>query len=502
MKRALYFLFSLLIIFNIFVTFWLPINGDIFYNQDSARDFLLLEEIIEREPFTLIGPRTLGISGIFHGPLWLYINVPVYILGGGNPAVIGVFWGMLFSLSVVVLWYVAKKLFDKLTAFLSTLLYSSIFASPLHNFNNTFGAVVIFPFYFYIFNLYINTLKVRYLILSFLLVGLIIQFQMAFGIPILILQVGFLLYFLMRKKLLKHFMALPILFIPLSTFILFELRHQFLQTQSFLTYITSRQAETFNFLSVQTFFSRVSLIFKDSIGQISGREIIISIFVILLFIFGYKKIFSQRKNSKKNFYLLFLYLYIGYWVITYFYTGQIWIWYHWAFAPVMVIIFSSLYRYINKWMFFVVFVLCFGLVMKGQIQTFFRVQKEFSGKDHYSWVLFLNGAKNMYEESGQDFGYYIFEDDMLGYRGRYAINYAEKFYRNQGNSNTKKPVTYLFVASAHDYRWWKKTQVKIDRKPNSVTHLSYPYRIERYDLNIRELSLPSDPNLIDTLHFR
>jgi hypothetical protein len=56
-----------LILINVFLSAWYVINGDIVFHTDIARDFLVLQDIVETHKPTLIGPRSGGISGVFHG---------------------------------------------------------------------------------------------------------------------------------------------------------------------------------------------------------------------------------------------------------------------------------------------------------------------------------------------------------------------------------------------------------------------------------------------------
>jgi hypothetical protein len=85
-KKKIAFYFSLSIIgICIILASWFVINGDILFYSDIARDFLLMEDILYNKPIALIGPRSGAISGVFHGPLWFYLNLPAFILGKGNP---------------------------------------------------------------------------------------------------------------------------------------------------------------------------------------------------------------------------------------------------------------------------------------------------------------------------------------------------------------------------------------------------------------------------------
>ena len=111
-KRLAFFFFVLI---NFLSASWYLLKGDILFHVDIARDFLVLEEIVFLKKLTLIGARSGGIPGLFHGPLWFYLNLPAFLIGKGNPLFVGLFWIILFALSLIIIYNIAKKVFDKST---------------------------------------------------------------------------------------------------------------------------------------------------------------------------------------------------------------------------------------------------------------------------------------------------------------------------------------------------------------------------------------------------
>ena len=87
LKKILLILFGLLVLANLFLAAWHFLHQDLVFSADIARDFSLFREI-DRKKIILIGPRS-SVSGLFHGPLWLYLNYPAYLIGQGNPVVVG-----------------------------------------------------------------------------------------------------------------------------------------------------------------------------------------------------------------------------------------------------------------------------------------------------------------------------------------------------------------------------------------------------------------------------
>src|SRR5581483_10876995 len=230
----------LIIILNLVLGAWDVLHGELNFNTDIARDFLLLENVIQTHKLALIGPRSGGINGLFHGPLWLYINLPVYILSKGNPVGVGWFWIFLTALATIIVYIVGKSIFDHKVGLFSAILFSAYSISNAASYENPFGAVLLSPIFFYFFYKYLIKNEVKYLLFSLLTLGCIIQFQVAFGGPILILISLYLLYFtILKTKKYLHFLSYLILIIPFSTYILFELRHNFLQTHSVIANFTT-----------------------------------------------------------------------------------------------------------------------------------------------------------------------------------------------------------------------------------------------------------------------
>jgi len=155
MNKKVKLLLIFFIALNVFFAAWYLINGDIFFNTDIARDFLLLDEL-QIKKLVLIGPRASGLTGFFHGPLWTYLNFPVYYLSKGNPITQGWFWiGLLIAYlaGTYLLW---KKKIGTDSALIYVTLLSLFFTiDPDQGFSNgyynPFGALFLIPLYFYFF---------------------------------------------------------------------------------------------------------------------------------------------------------------------------------------------------------------------------------------------------------------------------------------------------------------------------------------------------------------
>ncbi|MBI3366287.1 glycosyltransferase family 39 protein, partial [Candidatus Roizmanbacteria bacterium] len=494
------------ILFNIVLSAWTVLHNDILFHTDLARDFLLFEDIVKNKPLTLIGPRSGGISGLFHGPLWLYLNIPAFILGDGNPVIVGWFWVVLFVLYLGIVYVVAKKLFDKRVGILSILLASAVSVGSVSGLFNPFGAVMLLPVYFYFLYRYVEEKNVFNLIISLFVLGLIIQFQMAFGIPMLFLTLLYVLYFVIKKKRIPHLLSFLILIIPLSTHILFELRHQFLETKSFFHYVTTNKSQkAIEIMNVV--LSRLKGFFVEGLGMIGGGAWVLTGALIIFFLITLWKICTNKRIKSRNIYYLFLYLYMGFWLLTFLYKGVIWGYYYWPFLPLIIIIFSSFYKYVPK-VFYTLFVCILVLSFYQNIRSI-QTSVNFFAKDGSSWRFNYDLAKTIFNDAPNEFGYYIFTPDLFGYSPRYAMHYAQsKRSDKKAFPFEKKNITYLIIAPPPNDRlfldgeWWRINQVKITKKLLWSKRYEKGFKVEKYELDNEELKIASDPNLIQTLFFR
>lgn len=506
-KKIILIIFVLIMVNIVLSAYWL-IMGDIHYDVDVSRDFLVINDIVANHRLTLLGPRSGAIPGIFHGPLWFYINLPVFMIGGGNPLTIGWFW---FVLSVIFLWlifWIARKIFDFRVALFSVLLFSAnSIINPLiglKNFYNPYGAVFLTPIFFFLFYRYITVLKVKYLISALFVLGLIIQFQMAFGIPIFIAVTIFLGFLLNKKKKITHLFSYFILSIPLSTFILFDIRHDWLQLNSVMQFINNQKSPQ-NLFNV--FAGRIHSLVFDCFGQLIADKnwltILYTIFFLLMFVISVRKIQALQKTA----YFLFAYFFLAFWIISLFYSGGVGN-YFWPFLPLLVIIFCSYEKVIKKEVFIPVFLVIYLINLYAGVSAILDFKSDINKRGPHSWAFNLQVAEEIYKDAKGNFGYFNFSPDRFAYQQRYAMIYAGKtFPQIVAFSSTKKPLTYLIEVDPPKDRLelngtsWRISDVKIDRKPDETFRWDF-IQVEKYLLSDDEIKKAPNPYLLDSVFIR
>lgn len=513
------YLVALLISINIVLGAWWVIHGNIYFHTDIARDFLLIEDIVDKHNITLIGPRSGAIPGVFHGPLWIYLNVPAFVIGNGNPVIVGWFWVLLSVVNLLIIYQVGKKMFGYEVGLLSALLLSATQILSVKNMFNPVGALMLAPVFFYYFWKYLHNQKIRDLLFCLFSLGLIIQFQMAFGVPILILATTYILIFILQKKLFYHLLSFLILLIPLSTFIIFDLRHNFLQIHSVLNYLFGTETHGKVDLTVlQLTQLRLQETFFDGLGMVVTSFVpAVLLFVATFFYVCYK----QFKNKKLNFrspYIIFAYFYFGFWIISFLFKGPIWSYYFWPFLPLIILIIASFYQYINKILFFFLFGTILIINMFYGIKDVREYQYDPLLQNESFWSFNYQMARTVFADASSVFGYYVFTPDLYGYYPRYAMNFVQKENLNKkAIPFQKQKVTYLLIAPPPYYgqdpnsEWykkntnsekWKDGDLKINRKPDKVWEFQNGFKIEKYILSNKEINIPSNPYLIQDLTFR
>lgn len=500
MKKVLPIFYLLALAASLFFASWCVLHGTIHFQGDLARDFLLFEEIaVTRKP-VLIGPRT-SMQGVFHGPARLYLNLPVFIASGGNPIASGWFWVALLAAGVWVFYFIAKKLLPKNAALPATALYALSIAPSAPYLYNPYGAVFIAPLFFYFFIQYIQKNSFTHLLICLLLIGFTIQFEMVWGVPALFVVVASAFLSIFKRKQFTHLFAFFILYIPFSTFIFFDLRHDFFQVKSFITYIVGQPGtarEQIDMLAriverLKDMFLVLPSYFSNNMPLLSGIFACITLGGLLIF----------RNNVTRTF-LLF---YGVFWLLTLPLKGKIYDYYYWAFLPLFCLVLGALISGIFKKWSSIIFAFLILLLLFFNIRLVLTQNDQFFKTNTGLWQFYSQQAEQIYKDANTDFGWYVYTADQYAYSFKYAMSYMQSKYLSiRASKFEKKPLTYLMIyPSDNKYtneRDWKTGQVKINKKSVQVIKSIGGSYVEKYNLTSEEQKVQSDSSLLQDLTFR
>lgn len=505
MQKFINILIVLVISIEIILSATYLVKNDIIFHTDIARDFLLLDEISQKK-IILIGPRASGLNGLFHGPLWLYLNYPIYTLSNGNPVIVGWWWlflSLLFLLSVFIISY---KLFNKNAAFLSILFTANLVLPSAKGLFNPYGAMFVFPLCFYFLYKYIQKNTPYLLAITIFLSGVLIQFQLAFGVPIAILINIIIVYKIIKNKSYSHLLFFLIYLIPLSTFLLFDIRHNFTQIQSILSYFLGKTAYQKVSWAIM-FQSRLDVMFFGMFDI--GKNWMNKFNVVALLVVVYSIINKLIINSKnKIIYIIFTYLFLGFFILSFTHNGWLLYYYYSPFIPLCFIMLTGIIAQYKKPFLYILFL---GIGLFTSFQTTALMINDFKHINNSlsSWK-FLHSVLNQVVKDGpKDFGIYIYTPDILAYQAKYAVLYAKKTTSDkQININEKRKITYVIEEPPPqdrpemDGKWWIKERIKISNSPIKIFKFQNNYLIKKYVLTPEDVKIPSDPLIHDWITMR
>jgi len=239
----------LLAILAIFLFFrFYQINQRVQFDWDQERDAQVVKKILSGH-FTLLGPRVLGPDKFFLAPYFYYLLAPFYLLANLHPRAI-IYFLLFYNLAFFILAYqVLKELFSRQTA-LIFLLFWSVNKAAIAADTIAWNPVVV-PILAIVLLRILNKIfkdsrkKSNWFALGVLLsVGINFHFQVVF---LAVWAVVFL--FLSKKVNLKGVLISLLGFsLPFFPLLLFDLRHNFLNTKLFLQFLKDR-GEGGNFLA-------------------------------------------------------------------------------------------------------------------------------------------------------------------------------------------------------------------------------------------------------------
>jgi hypothetical protein len=286
-------------------------SGSIPFWFDPARDLLLALNDLDK--LTLIGQPT-GIQGVFYGPYWIWALSLSLLISKDPRAVVFLVQALpYFTLFPWLLWKLCAPLGKHVFVLLWLLFIFSYRTYTTYLWNPHLAPLLLLALLFLVSKVQ-RQKKTR--VLSFLsigfLIGLIANLNMAFGVAVMLSVLLFELFFKGNKKVIfmqkvktagTIALGVVISFIPA---LIFELRHQFLQTRSMLAAFAALSGKTLQG-EVMGFSIREKLgYFFTTIARLLQfkEKFTIYIYLFLLFIVIHL-LRSKRLSLKKNEKILF-----------------------------------------------------------------------------------------------------------------------------------------------------------------------------------------------------
>ena len=249
------------------------------------------------------------MGGFFHGPLWLYMLIPVYLLGKGDPFFFTYFYILLTLLTVIVGFIVGIKLYGKNGGIIISFLLaiSPALWATTPNFIGVNMVPMVFLGLFYFIVKYLRGDLKSFIFASFF-AGLSLQFETA--LPLVLIPTIILVFFSNKKawKNLKIiFLSILAFMLSVATFIVFDLRHNFLMVTTVINSFT-KNTDSKDYLEFsQRIPSHLNSLFSTYKSILFRDDLFLSLILVLIFALASYLILKKTNKYRKEFFILLLY---------------------------------------------------------------------------------------------------------------------------------------------------------------------------------------------------
>lgn len=294
---------------------------------DEGRDVIVARNILHGQ-LTLLGPRS-SAGDFYMGPFYYYLITPFLWIFNYDPVGPAVMVALFGVATVFLVYFVGKKFFGYLAGIIAAGLYA---VSPLVlSYSHSSWNPDILPFFslLLVYTIYLSSIKsknTKYLLLSGIILGICLQlhYLSLFLAVIIFVYLLFVNGFKFSRNSVVHFLKqygliLSGAIFSLLPFILFEFRHDFLNSRGIMTFLfgnTVSYATDTNFFMIvlQVFyrlFARLVFDFPTPANTVNFSLVVLvawGICAMLLSIFSIIVLFKSKSKQIKLLLGLWLFL--------------------------------------------------------------------------------------------------------------------------------------------------------------------------------------------------
>jgi len=343
MKNKLLLFFILAI--AAFTRFW-RIREYLTFLGDEGRDVLVVKRMLLDGKFTLLGPIT-SVGSIYMGPVYYYLTAPFLYLWNFDPVGPAIMV-VLFSLATIYIIYrLGITYFHPRVGLIAAFTYAISRLTVIYGRSSWNPNIVPFFAVLLIFSVLRVIIDKRfyYLIFAGLSLGVLIQLHY---VTLLFFPVLMVIYLCYKPRLpLKYkLLGLSSFLLAYSPFILFELRHQFVNFQGAFRFIT----ENNNRITGQLFIKlweivndvAIRIFWRPLVVQNAELTKLLMFFSIILFFFRFN-IIKKSEKSVIAFYVILIWLTAG--VLSFaIYRGTVYDYYLGSLYPVPHLLFAIFFN--------------------------------------------------------------------------------------------------------------------------------------------------------------
>jgi hypothetical protein len=295
----------------IFLRFY-ALSEHITFLGDQGRDAIIIKRIVKLERLPLIGP-SMSVGGVFLGPFYYYLMSPFLFLFNFNPIGLGYGVAIISVVSIILIYFILRVETNKAVATISTFLLT--ISAALTDLSRYSWNPNLLP-YFSFFTLYFfyKSLKSKGYFFPFLF-GMFFSLSMQLHYLVSALVVVFALftiaeYFKTKSPLTlfkKNIISVISFFVFYSPLIIFDLRHDFINSKSFLKIFNSTNEPVIPYFNrlfeTATAFVKLSLNVNVS-GSIALLLIVLITFAAIMLAYRSKSLLAAIFASCSIIYIL------------------------------------------------------------------------------------------------------------------------------------------------------------------------------------------------------
>lgn len=263
--------FILLIFFAVIFLRFYRLEGFVTFLSDQGRDAIIIKNIVTFSHLPAIGAAS-SVGQVYLGPFYYYLIAPFLPLFNFNP--VGLAFGVAFFsiVGMIALYFIVKREIDAKTALLFLVLigFSSVNIEA-SRFSWNPNLLPFFSFLtLYLFHQFLKTKKIFFALLFGAFFSFCLQLHYLAAFLIIPMLIFYVKEFLVTKNkptfLVKLFAAIASFLLFMSPLLIFDLRHNFLNTRNLIKLFTQQGILSHTSLlnrivqTVQSFFSQIMVV--------------------------------------------------------------------------------------------------------------------------------------------------------------------------------------------------------------------------------------------------
>jgi 4-amino-4-deoxy-L-arabinose transferase-like glycosyltransferase len=352
-QKIIFIIAGVLILIAAFLRLY-QIEGFMTFLGDQGRDAIIVKRILRFEHFPAIGAPS-SVGQIYLGPFYYYLITPFLLFTNFNPVGLGIGVALLSIAGIVHAWYILQKKYGPVVSLpFLVFMVSSFVLIELSRFSWNPNLLPFFTFLtIYFFYKWVKEQNVMYALLFGAFTSFCIQLHYLSALSFIPITIVYLYFvFHLKKKIIflkQSVFALTSFLFFNAPLILFDLRHNFLNTKNFIALFTEGKVSSdANYISK---FLETNQAFFNHALQIEMEPMIAALAFFIVVTLGFL-IIKKTKSILISLNILSFIIYIlGFSVLAsarhYHYYGPIYVSFYLLLACIPLLFKNALQKYVT-----------------------------------------------------------------------------------------------------------------------------------------------------------